>query len=93
MAISSSPEYSLSEYTLYGIFVREFLGYDTTNHAPSHVPLIKSLMGNELINGYSLDNFFSDFDPKTIEIMVHSKGGIEPHEFRKQLESLWRTSL
>jgi hypothetical protein len=31
---------SLSEYTLYGIFVREALGYKAVDHSPSEVPLV-----------------------------------------------------
>jgi hypothetical protein len=80
---------SLSEYTLYGVFVREFLGYDATDHTPSDVPLIKSLVGLDLAKGNQIDDLFSNFDPKTIGIMVHSKGGLEPHQFRGKLEQLW----
>jgi hypothetical protein len=82
--------FSFSEYMLYGIFVREVLGYDATNHAPSDVPLIKPLWGRGSTNGSEIDDLFSDFDPQTIGIMVHSKDGIEPHQFRYRLEERWR---
>jgi len=79
--------FNFSEYMLYGIFVREVLGYEATNHAPSDVPLIKTLWGRVSTNG--IDELFSDFDPQTIGIMVHSKDGIEPHQFRHRLEERW----
>lgn len=82
--------FSFSEYMLYGIFVREVLGYDATNHEPSDVPLVKGLWGRGSANGSQIDDLFSDFDPRTIGIMVHSKDGIEPHQFRHRLEERWR---
>jgi Family of unknown function (DUF6492) len=88
MALARSLNFS--EYTLYGVFVREVLGYDATNHAPSDVPLIKTIRGRASKNGSEIDNLFSDFDPQTIGIMVHSKDGIEPHQFRHRLEEQWR---
>lgn len=81
---------SFSEYTLYGIFVREVLGYDAANHVASDVPLIKALLGRASTNGSEINDLFSDFDPQTIGIMVHSKDGIEPHHFRHRLEECWR---
>lgn len=88
--IALARRFALSEYTLYGIFVRESLGYRATDHAPSDVPLIKSLVGLNLKES-QLDAFFSNFDSKTIGVMVHSKGGIEPRQFRSRLEQLWGT--
>jgi len=87
--LALARNYTLSEYTLYGVFVREFMGYDATDHTPSDVPLIKQLLGQDSSN--AIDDFFSDFDPRTIGIMVHSKAGIEPHQFRGRLEQLWST--
>jgi hypothetical protein len=80
---------NFSEYTLYGVFVREVLGYDAANHAPSDVPLIKTLWGGGSTNGTDIDALFSEFDSQTIGIMVHSKDGIEPHQFRHRLEERW----
>jgi hypothetical protein len=82
---------SFSEYMLYGIFVREVLGYSATNHAPSDVPLIKAIWSDGSTNGSEINSLFSDLDPRTIGIMVHSKDGIEPHQFRHQLEERWST--
>jgi hypothetical protein len=82
--------FSFSEYMLYGIFVREVLGYNAANHAPSDIPLIKTLWGRGSTNDSEIDELFSDFDPQTVGIMVHSKDGIEPHQFRHRLEERWR---
>jgi Family of unknown function (DUF6492) len=87
--LALARNYTLSEYMLYGVFVREFLGYVATDHSPSDVPLMKALVGQTLSNSNAIDELFSDFDPKTIGIMVHSKGGIEPSQFRDRLEQLW----
>jgi hypothetical protein len=80
---------SFSEYMLYGIFVREGLGYDAANHAPSGIPLIKALWSHGSPKGSEIDDLFCDFDPRTVGIMVHSKVGIEPHQFRSRLEDFW----
>jgi hypothetical protein len=79
---------TFSEYMLYGIFVRELLGYGATNHAPSDVPLVKGLWGS--INEDQIDDLFARFDSRTVAIMIHSKGGPEPHHFRHHLEGSWR---
>jgi hypothetical protein len=80
---------SFSEYMLYGVFVREVLGYERTGHAPSDVPLVKALWGRGSENGSEIADLFSNFDARTIGIMVHSKDGIEPHRFRHRLEEYW----
>jgi hypothetical protein len=78
-----------SEYTLYGIFVREVLGYSAVDHAPSTVPLVKPSWGEELTTERAISAFFADFDPQTIAVMIHSKAGIDPDRYRHHLERLW----
>jgi hypothetical protein len=80
---------SFSEYMLYGIFVREILGYEVANHAPSDVPLVKAFWGGASTGESEIADLFSDFHPQTVAIMVHSKDGIEPQRFRHRLEKLW----
>jgi hypothetical protein len=80
---------SFSEYTLYGAFVRDVLGYDHTDHAPSDVPLIKPAWGKEFDSDEALDRFFAEFDPRTIGVMIHSKDGIDPARYTRHLERLW----
>jgi Family of unknown function (DUF6492) len=80
---------SFSEYMLYGVFVREVLGYEAVDHAPSAVPLVKPSWGMALTNDAALEAFFTDVDPQTVAIMVHSKDGVDPARFRHHLERCW----
>jgi Family of unknown function (DUF6492) len=80
---------SFSEYMIYGTYVREALGYAATDHEPSTVPLVKATWGRGLMNEPSMRAFFTDFDPETIAVMIHSKDGILPDYYRPHLEQLW----
>ena len=80
---------TFSEYMIYGIFVREVLGYDQVDHAPSSVPLVKHSWGVNLSTASAIDAFFSDFDPRTIAVMIHSKDGIDVFRYRANLKRLW----
>jgi hypothetical protein len=88
IALARTP--SFSEYTIYGVFVREILGYETVDHAPSTVPLVKASWGEKFKSEKTMENFFSDFDPRTIAVMIHSKDGIDPARYRPYLEHLWK---
>jgi hypothetical protein len=81
-----------SEYIIYGTFVREVLGYDATDHAPSPAWLVKASWGIELTSDAAIDAFFADFDPRTVAVMVHSKDGIEPARYRHHLERRWKAT-
>jgi len=80
---------NFSEYFLYGVFVREVLGYDAVDHAPSAVPLVKASWGAPLTSESAMDAFFSDFDPRTIAVMIHSKDNVDPARYRQHLENTW----
>lgn len=79
-----------SEYMIYGIFVREMLGYDAVDHAPSPARLVKASWGVSLEADADIDAFFSEFGPETVAVMIHSKDGIDPARYRGHLERLWR---
>lgn len=89
VALARTP--SFSEYMIYGVFVREVLGYDNVNHAPSSVPFVKASWGHVLDTDRKIDAFFSDFDPRTRAVMIHSKDGIDADRYRPHLERLWRS--
>jgi hypothetical protein len=78
-----------SEYMLYGVFVREGLGYQAVDHLPSTVPLVKPSWAMQLGSDGALSEFFSGFDPATIAVMIHSKDGIEPERIRQHLQRVW----
>jgi hypothetical protein len=82
---------SFSEYMIYGVFVREVLGYGQVDHAPSTVPLVKPSWGVSLTTDAAIDAFFSDFDPRTVAVMIHSKDGIDVSRYRPHLERLWHS--
>jgi len=81
---------NFSEYMLYGIFVREVMGYDAVDHAPSTVPLVKPSWGVSLVTDAEIDEFFSDFDPRTIAVMIHSKDNVNLVRIRHHLERWWK---
>lgn len=82
---------SFSEYMIYGVFVREMLGYNNVDHAPSSVPLVKPSWGLSLSTPSAMDKFFADFDSRTVAIMIHSKDRIDVETYRPYLERLWRS--
>jgi Family of unknown function (DUF6492) len=88
VALARTPTFS--EYILYGVFVREVLGYDAVDHAPSSAPLVKASWGTVLKTDSDIDAFFSDFDPSAVAVMVHSKDGVDPARFRRHIERHWR---
>jgi hypothetical protein len=81
---------SFSEYVLYGTFVREVLGYDAVDHAPSAVRLVKPSWGSALTTDSAIAAFFADIDPRTVAVMVHSKDGVDPVRIRHCLERWWK---
>lgn len=87
VALARTPRFS--EYMIYGIFVREVLGYDAVDHAPSTVPLVKPSWGVQLRTEQALKAFFSDFDRRTVAVMIHSKDGVDPARYRPYVERLW----
>jgi hypothetical protein len=81
-----------SEYMLYGIFVRDVLGYATTDHAPSDVPLVKASWGSDLTTEAALEGFFGELNASTVAVMIHSKDGIDPLNIRHYLLRGWNQS-
>jgi hypothetical protein len=80
---------TFSEYMLYGTFVREFLGYDATNHAPSDRPLVKANWGQPICDGPSASQFVSAIAPEAVAIMIHSKDGSNLHHVRDAVRQRW----
>jgi hypothetical protein len=76
VALARTP--SFSEYMLYGIFVREAMGYDAVDHAPSTMPLVKGSYGVAITTDLAIETFLADLGPRTAAVMVHSKGQNDP---------------
>jgi Family of unknown function (DUF6492) len=80
---------NFSEYALYGIFVREVLGYDAVDHEPSTIPLVKGSWRLPLKTNSQIETFLADLDPRTVAVMIHSKDENDPARLRQHLERLW----
>lgn len=89
VALARTPRFS--EYMIYGVFVSELLGYDASPHAPSAVPLVKPSWEVSLASDESISAFFSQIDPRTVAVMIHSKDGVDPERYRQYLERWWRS--
>lgn len=81
---------TVSEYMLYGVFVREVIGYEGSGHNPSQVPLVKTSWNMDVTTPKGLDTFFRVFDPRTIAIMAHSKDPINQVQLRELIRTKWR---
>ncbi len=81
---------TFSEYILYGVFVREVIGYSGSGHQPSDVPLVKPSWGRDISNLDGLTHFFNDFDPRTVAVMAHSKDAVDHARYRAMVEAQWR---
>jgi hypothetical protein len=80
---------SFSEYMLYGIFVREALGYEAVDHSPSEVSLVLGSWGKATVTDMAIEALLSDCDDRTIAVMVHSKGNNDPSRLRLHLQKRW----
>jgi hypothetical protein len=89
IALARTPTFS--EYMLYGVFVREVLGYDAVDHSSSTRPLVKPSWGTALTTETAVGAFFEEFDPQTIALMIHSKDPYDPVILRRYLERQWNT--
>lgn len=81
---------TVSEYILYGVFVRQVIGYGGSGHKPSQVPLVKTSWDTDMTTPQGIDDFFKEFDSRTIAIMAHSKDSIDQVRLRELIEAQWR---
>ncbi len=83
---------TVSEYILYGTFVRAILGYAAAAQQPSDVPLIKHSWSTDLSTAHAVTEFFANFDPRTLGVMAHSKNPTDLKQMRVELERQWRVN-
>lgn len=81
---------SFSEYILYGVFVREILGYRNAGHAPSQVPLVKTSWDSDITTPVGLRALFADISDENIAVMAHSKDPIDWHLYCELVERQWK---
>jgi hypothetical protein len=80
---------SFSEYILYGVFVREMLGYPSSGHAPSQIPLVKTSWDWDISTPTRMHEFFLAMEDTTIAVMAHSKDNIDQKLLRRYVETQW----
>lgn len=86
-AIGRLPTFS--EYILYGTYVRGVLGYEHSAHAPTQRPLVRGSWGMDLTDPVQMEVMFTDLDPQTVAVMIHSKDGVEPAAYRPLAQRYW----
>ncbi len=86
-AVLSHP--TVSEYVLYGVYVRACLGWEASGQLPSQVPLVKPNWGIDLSVDGGLDDFFAGLEREAVAVMIHSKDGVEPDLYRSRVAASW----
>jgi hypothetical protein len=87
--IAIARQRTFSEYILYGIFVREELGYGASLHGPSTRALVKQPWEHDLTTEESLKTYIHDLEPDNIAVMIHSKDGLPVSAARPYFEALF----
>jgi Family of unknown function (DUF6492) len=80
---------TFSEYVLYGVFLRDVIGYDNSFHAPSTRSLVKQPWDHDLSTQAGMKSYFDDIEPDNIAVMIHSKGGLPVSAARPYFEALF----
>jgi Family of unknown function (DUF6492) len=87
--IAIARQRTFSEYILYGIYIRQVLGYDSSLHAPSTRALVKQPWDYDLSSHAGLAAYFDAIEPDNIAVMIHSKGGLPVRAARPFFEALF----
>lgn len=81
---------TFSEYILYGVFVREVLGYNDSQHAPSSLALVRQPWHHDLSTTDGLRRFITEPDENNVAVMIHSKFDIRPSQVADILSAVQR---
>lgn len=81
---------TFSEYILYGVFVRECLGYENAEHRPSQVPLVKTSWDTSITTPAGMRSFFDTIEDPNIAIMAHSHDRIDWEAYRASVQAQWQ---
>ncbi len=87
--IAIARQRTFSEYILYGIYIRQVLGYDASHHAPSTRALVKQPWDYDLSSQAGLKAYFDAIEPDNIAVMIHSKDGLPVSAARPLFEALF----
>ena len=81
---------TFSEYILYGVFVRECLGYENAEHNPSQVPLVKTSWDSDITTTAGMRSFFETIADPNIAVMAHSHDLIDWMAYRRLVQAQWQ---
>lgn len=87
--VAIGRQITFSEYILYGVFVREVLGYPASDHVASRRPLVRQPWQHDLGHEAGLRSYIEDIEPGNIAVMIHSKDGITARQTRPLFEAAW----
>ena len=90
VAIGRKPTFS--EYILYGVYIRQVVGYTASRHAPTARPLIKQPWDYDMVSDEGRAAYFSEIAPENIAVMIHSKDGVAPADVRRYLDPIFRAA-
>jgi hypothetical protein len=79
---------TFSEYILYGVYVREVLGYEESQHAPTTLALVRQPWHHDLSTSDGLRRFIVEPDEDNVAVMIHSKFDIQPIAVSKILSGM-----
>lgn len=82
---------TFSEYILYGVYLREVVGYPNSLHAPTDLALVRQPWHHDLSTSEGLRRFIEELDEDNIAVMIHSKFDISPNAVADVLSGLSRS--
>ena len=91
--IAIARQRTFSEYILYGVFLRDVIGYANSHHAPSTRSLVKQPWDHDLSSQSGMKAYFDTIEPDNIAVMIHSKDGLPVSAARPYFEALFAAGL
>tara|TARA_R110001592_G_scaffold86582_4_gene255616 strand:- start:877 stop:1704 length:828 start_codon:yes stop_codon:yes gene_type:complete len=78
----------LSEYVLYGVYIDKVLGEENSGHYYDDCNPCHTYWGTEALSEEQLREFLGKVDDSHVSIMISSKAGITPTQYRSLLKDL-----
>ena len=74
----------------YGTYIRERAGLDNAAHFPDSRKLVQTSWHQKIDSEAGLKALFATAPPQSVAVMVHSKDGVSPADYRRYVEQIWR---
>lgn len=81
--------WSLSEYTIYGVFVEQVLGMEKAGHFPWTESIMALSWNNPFDSADQIDQFIDGMTDDEVAVMIHSKDGVPVSLIRECVERRW----